>query len=182
MTDAIRSIGRIQWQATLLLAVVFGAGAAVGAAIDHTRSLAASPAPAPAPPPQGARRLPPWLERMNLSQDEHARIKAILEAQKPKIDTIMDGIMPRLRAISDTTFVQIRSALAPEHQTEFDRDRPVRELAPGMPGARGGEGPGREGRPGDGLRGAPPDGRGPPPDGRGPPRDGRGPPPERRPE
>ena len=40
MTNAIRTIGRIEWQATLLLAVVFGAGAAVGAAIDHTRAIA----------------------------------------------------------------------------------------------------------------------------------------------
>ena len=124
------------------------------------------------PPGAGGRpgRLPPWLESMDLSQEQHDKIKSILDAQRPKVDSVMNGVLPRLRALSDSTFAQIRGVLTPDQQARFDRDKPVRELAPGMPG-----GPGRGGR-GDG-RGPPPDGRGPPPDGRGPPRDGRGPPP-----
>jgi Spy/CpxP family protein refolding chaperone len=167
MTNAMRTLGKMEWQATLLLLVVFGAGIAVGAAIDHSRATVAI---SPMPPQAGAGRLPPYLERMDLTQDQHAKIKAILDAQRPKVDTVMNGVLPRLRALSDTTFAQIRGVLTPEQQTQFDHDRPVRDLAPGMPGAPGGRGPPR-------------DGRGPPPrDGRGPPpRDGRGPRPERRP-
>ena len=146
MTSAIRTLGRMEWQATLLLVVVFGAGIAVGAAIDHSR---AAP-PMAAAPQRGPGRLPPYLERIDLTPDQHAQIKAILDAQKPKVDTIMNGILPRLQSISDTTFAQIRGVLTPQQQTEFDRERPRRGLAPGMPGG---------------------DGRGPPP------RDGRGPPP-----
>jgi Spy/CpxP family protein refolding chaperone len=157
MTSAIRTLGRMEWQATLLLVVVFGAGMAVGAAIDHSR--AAIPFAA-APPPRGPGRLPPYLERIDLTPDQHQQIRAILDAQKPKVDTIMNGILPRLQSISDTTFVQIRGVLTPAQQAQFDHDRPRRELAPGMPGAPGGRG-GRESF----------DGRGPPP------RDGRGPPP-----
>ena len=52
MTNAIRTLGKLEWQATLLLVVVFGAGIAVGAAIDHSR---AAPVVA-APPPQAV-----WL-------------------------------------------------------------------------------------------------------------------------
>ena len=186
MTNAIRTLGKMEWQATLLLLVVFGAGIAVGAAIDHARAPAAA---APIPPQAGPGRLPPYLERMDLTQDQHAKIKAILDAQRPKVDTVMDAVLPRLRALSDSTFARIRAVLTPEQQTQFDRDRPVRDLAPGMPGAPGGRG-GR-GRDSFEGRGAPPDGRGPPRDGRGPPprdgrgpprRDGRGPPPERRPD
>ena len=171
MTSAIRTLGRIEWQATLLLVVVFGAGIAVGVAFDHSR---AEP-PMAVAPPRGPGRLPPYLERIDLTTNQHARIKAILDAQKPKVDTIMNGILPRLQSIIDTTFAQIRGVLTPQQQSDFDRGRPRRELAPGMPGAAGGRG-GRESFEG---RGPPPDGRGPPPrDGRGPPpRDGRGPPP-----
>jgi Spy/CpxP family protein refolding chaperone len=171
MTSAIRTLGKMEWQATLLLLVVFGAGIAVGVAIDHSRTTVAA---APMPPQGGPGRLPPYLERMDLTQDQHAKIKAILDAQRPKVDTVMNGVLPRLRALSDTTFAQIRDVLTPAQQSQFDHDRPVRDLAPGMPGAPGGRGP--RGR--DSF-----EGRGPPPDGRGPPpRDGRGPPPERRPD
>jgi Spy/CpxP family protein refolding chaperone len=152
MTGALRTIGRMEWQATLLLAVVFGAGVAVGAAIDHTRSGA--PAAVADRRPPGP--LPPWLQQLNLSFEQHERIRAILDTQRPKVDTIMNGILPRLQAVSDSTFADIRGVLTPDQQARFDRDRPRRELAPGMPGS-GGRG-----------------GRG---DGRGPPRDGRGPPP-----
>lgn len=189
MTNAIRTLGRMEWQATLLLVVVFGTGAAVGAAIDRSRTAAPPPA-APAPPARPG-RLPPYLERMDLTQEQHAKIKTILDAQRPKVDTVMSMVLPRLQALSDSTFAQIRGVLTPEQQTRFDHDRPRRDLAPGMPGAGGrggredGGGPPPERRPPpprDG-RGPPPprDGRGPPPDGRGPPPDGRGPPPPRPP-
>ena len=156
MTDAIRSLGKVQWQATLLLAVVFGAGVAVGVALDRSRAV-------PAPPPMARRGpLPPYLEDLGLSQEQHEKIKAILDAQKPKVDTIFDGVLPKLHVISDFTFAQIRHVLTPEQREQFDAERPQRALAPGMP-----MNPQREGREG---RGPPPDGRGPPPDGRGPPR------------
>lgn len=157
MTDAMRTLGKVRWQATLLLAVVFGAGVAVGAAIDHTRRGAAPQQPAPPPGPPGGGRLPPYIERLGLTSGQHEKIRAILDAQRPKVDTIMNGILPRLRAISDTTFGQLRAVLTPDQQQQFDAEKPVRALAPGMPG-RGGDG-----RPGEGRRGPPPDSRGPPP-------------------
>src|SRR5579872_6730079 len=163
MTGPVRTLGRVEWQATLLLAVVFGAGIAVGIAIDRSRR--------PPPPPReagvqmggGRGGLPEWMLALDITPEEHEQIRAILDAQKVRVDTIMNGVLPRLREISDTTFVRIRAVLTPAQQERFDRERPRRDLAPGMPGTRGGP---------------PPDGRGPPPrDGRGPPpRDGRGPP------
>jgi Spy/CpxP family protein refolding chaperone len=149
MTNAIRALGRMEWQATLLLVVVFGAGTAVGAALDH---MGRAPQAAFAPPPLRGRprRLPPWLEQMDLTQEEHAKIKSILDAQRPKVDIVMNDILPKLQALSDSTFAQIRGVLTPDQQARFDRERPRRDLAPGMPGAPGG--PGGRG-----------DGRGPPP-------------------
>jgi Spy/CpxP family protein refolding chaperone len=133
--------------------VVFGAGIAVGVAIDRVRGRPAGPPPGMDPGPQARRGpLPPWLERLDLTPDEHDRIKAILDAQKSRVDSVMNGVLPRFREISDSTFAQIRAALTPRQQEQFDRDRPRRELAPGMPGAPGGRG-GRENM----------DGRGPPP-------------------
>lgn len=135
MKNAIRTLGRIEWQASLLLAIVFGAGVAVGIAFDR----------ASAPAPMAARRgpLPPYLEDLGLTPEQHAKIKAILDAQKPKVDTVWDGVFPKLHVISDWTFMQIRGVLTPEQRRQFDAERPVRALAPGMPfpGGREGRGP-----------------------------------------
>jgi hypothetical protein len=156
MTSAIRSLGRMEWQASLLLAVVFGAGVVVGMAVDRTRVPAVA-----GPMARNGGPLPPYLEDLGLSPDQHAKIKAILDAQKPKVDTVWDGVLPKLHAISDFTFEAIRHILTPEQRQLFDAERPRRDLAPGMPGGPGGRG-GR-GRAGFEGRGPPPEGRGPPP-------------------
>jgi Spy/CpxP family protein refolding chaperone len=166
MKNAIGALGRLEWQAIALVLLLFGSGAAVGVAVERARAprfgaprrgggpLAARP---------GAGRLPPYLEELSLTEDQHERIRGILDAQRPKVDSVMMTVLPRLRALSDTTFSQIRSVLTPDQQSQFDRDRPQRELAPGMPGGRqgGGRGFGGPGRGGRGPNGPPPGG-GPP--------------------
>ena len=167
MKNALHAIGRLEWQALALVAIVFVAGIAVGAAADRARSERHGP-----PPPEARRgRLPVYLEALGLTDAQHERIKAILDAQKPRVDAVMEGVLPSLRALSDSTFAQLRGVLTAVQQEQFDRDRPRRDLAPGMPGGPGGP---RGGGPPSG-RGEPPDRsgpmgrRGPPPDSRGPP-------------
>ena len=164
MRNAFHAIGRLEWQALALVAVVFLAGIAVGAAGDRARGERRGP-----PPPERRRgRLPVYLEELALTETQHERIKAILDAQKPKVDAVMAGVLPSLRAVSDSTFVQLRSVLTAVPQEQFDRDRPRRDLAPGMPGGpRGGGPPPGQADPPD--RGGPRGRQGPPPDGRGAP-------------
>ena len=160
MTKGISVLGRLEWQAVVVVAVVFSTGAVVGIAVDRARASRQSmpridgPPGAPevlgAPGPRGARGmspppgtpgpLPRYLEDLGLSYEQHEQIKSILDAQKPKVDRVMEVALPSLRAISDTTFVQIRAVLTTAQQSRFDRERPRRALAPGMPGGdRGGE-------------------------------------------
>ena len=177
MTGAFRALGRLEWQALALLLVVFATGAALGAtAMRLMRPAGPLPRIAGGPPMGrgGPGRLPPYIERLNLSEAQHQELRAILDAQRPRVDSVMAGVVPRLREISDATFAQIGAVLTSEQREQFDHDRPQRAMAPGMPGGQG--------RPPDG----PPDGR-PPRDGGGEPRRGPrpdggpppGPPPER---
>lgn len=175
MSEPLKAIGRIEWQAILLLALVFGAGAAVGVAGDHL--LRPPPPPVdhggppfgrPDGPPRGpdSLRLPRYFEELNPTDAQRVAIRGLLEVQRPKADSIMGTVLPKLRAISDATFAAVRALLTPEQQKRYDATRPQRAFLP-MPGMRGGP-PG--GPPGRGAR------RGPPPD--FPP---DGPPPERPP-
>lgn len=178
-------LARAEFQAVALLLVVFVAGGFVGVAVDRARGH--QPPRADGPPrggPQGGmpggmpggprqgQRLPPYIERLDLSPDQHDQVRTILQAQRPKVDSALAIALPLLRRISDSTFAAIRAVLTPEQQKAFDAARPQRDLAPGVPrGDGGGMRPPRGG--GDGF--------GPPDGGRrggGPPGGGRSPRPE----
>ena len=163
---------RAEFQAVALLLVVFIAGGFVGVAVDRARGR--RPPPRADGPPRGGgpggprqgQRLPPYIEELDLSSEQHDQIRTILQAQRPKVDSALATVLPQLQHISDSTFASIRAVLTREQQKAFDAARPQRDLAPGIP--RGGGGP-RQPRD---------DGRGPPRDGFGPPGGGRPPRPE----
>jgi hypothetical protein len=175
-------LARAEFQAVALLLVVFIAGGFVGIAVDRARGR--RPARTDGPPPQAqggprpGQRLPPYIEQLDLSADQHEKIRTILQAQRPKVDTVLATVLPQLQRLSDSTFAAIREVLTPEQQKTFDAERPKRDLAPGIPRGPGG-GPGG-GPPRDGGRRPLRDGQRPPDDGFGPPppRDGRRGPPD----
>ena len=193
MSEPIKAVGRVEWQAFLILALVFGAGGALGVAFERVRE----PGPPPereGPPPGGPRpgenpgepprppeprtraeslRVPRYFEQLNPTDSQRLAIRTLLEAQRPKADSAMATVLPRLRAITDSTFEAIGRLLTPEQRKRYDATKPQRALVP-MPGNRMGGPPGMRGG-----GGPPPDGMGPPRDGdrRRPPPDGMGPPP-----
>ena len=194
MSEPVKAVGRVEWQAFLILALVFGTGAGLGVAFERTRRPPPPRDERGGPPPgqgngppgapraNGPRRLPPFLERLALTDSQRAAIHRVLEVQRPRTDSVMASVMPRLQAITDSTYAAIGTLLTPEQQKEFEATRPRRGFVPGMPG-----GPRDGGGARDDRRGPPPEGRGPPPDGMGPPPfdgpppDGRrGPPPDDR--
>jgi Spy/CpxP family protein refolding chaperone len=169
-------LSRAEFQAVALLLVVFVAGGFVGVAVDRARGRRPPPRADGPPrgggpggmqggPPQG-QRLPPYIEELDLSSEQHDQVRTILQAQRPKVDSALVTVLPALQRISDSTFASIRAVLTPEQQKLFDAARPQRDLAPGIPRGGGGPRPPRDDR-----MGPPRD------DGRGPPRDGFGPPP-----
>ncbi len=221
MNEPVSAIARIQWQAFLILAVVFGTGAALGVAFERTRQH--GPPPFGMRPPEGegpdgpqngpprrpeprtrddSLRVPRYFEQLNPTDSQRLAIRALMEVQRRKADSVMAGVLPRLRAITDSTFDAIGALLTPEQLKLYEATKPQRGFLPmpgqgrsmrrgGPPGMHGEDGrpEDRRGPPGE-FRGPPPDGMGPPPFD-GPPPDGRrgpppgerpkGPPPERRP-
>ena len=199
MSDTVKAIGRIEWQAIVLLALVFGTGAGLGVAFERTRrpgpQVEQGPFPG-GPPPDGQRggpphppephtradslRVPRYFEQLNLTDSQRLAVRALLESQRPKADSAMAAVLPRLRAITDSTFAAIGALLTPEQRTVYEATKPQRAFLP-MPGQGR---PMREGGPPGGgfdprRGGPPPDGgfdprrRGPPPG--GPPPNGRPP-------
>jgi Spy/CpxP family protein refolding chaperone len=145
MTQGLESLGRIRLQGIALLLVAFVAGGLTGAAIEHRRS--APPPPMGPPGPLEPGRLPPGLERLDLTTEQRSRIMAILDQARPRTDSIFREAMPRVRAVMDGVRDSIRTVLTEEQRKEFDevtRNRPV-----GGPG----------GGPGGPEMGPPPGGR-----------------------
>jgi hypothetical protein len=195
MTDGFDYLGRARLQGLTLLAVAFLVGALAGAAGDRllTRPRVAEP------PPREARegpRLPSVLERMQLTAEQRATIDSILASGRPRNEAIVNEVMPRLRAVSDSLQEAIRAALTPAQAAEFDayqrthrprlgpaHDAAMEPVAPErgrVPAATDGERPPRS----DPERPGAADGRRPPPrregeERRPPPQDGdpRRPPP-----
>ena len=164
-------LARAEFQAVALLVVVFVAGGFVGIAVDRARG--GPPGPGDGPPPQAqggprpGQRLPRYIEQLDLTSDQHEKIRAIMQSQRPKVDTVLAAVLPQLQRLSDSTFAAIRDVLTPAQQKSFDADRPKRDLAPGIPRGAGG--------------GPPHEGRRPPPNDRRPPDHEFGPPGGRRP-
>ncbi len=179
MTDGLEYLGRARMQGVTLLIVAFLVGVLAGVAGD--RVMTSRPPDRPGPhggpgreggPPHG-RRLPPMLEELGLSAEQHTAIESLLARVRPRNRAIMDEVMPRLRAVSDSLQAEIRALLTPEQQARFDAsvlarsNRPML-LPPPEPGGLGDGGPppgmhGREGGP------PPRDGEGGPPPGEGSP-------------
>jgi hypothetical protein len=199
MTDGLEYLGRARMQGLTLLLVAFLVGALAGAAGDRMLSR-----PRPRPPEprseesQGRPRLPRVLEDMELTVLQRATIDSILASGRPRNEAVMNQVLPRLRAISDSLQQAIRAVLTPPQAARFDDYlRTHRPAVPPLPRVGGDVREGRAGpsvesdrtgdpRPGPGRddrRSPPREGAAPPPPRDGaqppPPRDGAQPPPPR---
>lgn len=61
--------------------------------------------------------------RYGLSDDQARRIDAIVQRRRPRVDSLMATVQPRLRAMFDSTNAEIRVLLTPEQRVKFDRDQ-----------------------------------------------------------
>ena len=129
MTDGLESLGRVRLQGIALLLVAFVAGGLAGAAMEHRRP--APPPPMGPPGPLEPGRLPPGLERLDLSAAQRSRIMAILDQARPRTDSIFQEAMPKVRAIMDGVRDSIRTVLTEEQRKEFDEGTRNRPMGPG---------------------------------------------------
>lgn len=129
MSGGFESLGRIRFQGLALLAVAFLTGLLAGIAGDRVFREPPEPAAEMRVPWGRPGMLPPFFDRLDLSQDQRRRIREILERYRPRTDSVVEAMLPRLRVLTDSARMEIREVL-----TEEQRERLERELPPRMRG------------------------------------------------
>jgi Spy/CpxP family protein refolding chaperone len=148
MKDGVESLGRVRAQGITLLLVTFVVGALAGVALERVRAVR-QPMPDPAigmAPPFAQEYLPRMFNELDLTREQHQQIMQILQSRRPHTDSIMNAMLPRLRAVTDSVRMEILAVLTPEQATRLDslmlEMRPRRgKMRGGPPGRRGMGGP-----------------------------------------
>lgn len=74
---------------------------------------------------------------LNLTDDQKAKIKPILDQNLPQLKAIHDEAVAKAKPIMDTMAAQIRPILTPEQQQKLDALKQRMEAGPGGPGGPG---------------------------------------------
>lgn len=130
-----------------MLTVTFAVGVLAGIAVERSlldsgSDASALPAPGPAWPDGGG--FPPMFHRLGLTQRQRDEIRQIMDRRKSATDSLLGLLLPRLRALTDSTRAEIRGVLTAEQAALWDSlTAGRRHRGPmGRPGMRG-RGPGR---------------------------------------
>ena len=131
--SAASALARARWQGIGALALVFASGALAGAAIARWKSpaQAAESTAAPAVPTQDVimamkmahTGVPLVYETLGLSEEQRERIRAIMDANSPRTDSLLRIAWPRLRAVLDTVQRQVELVLTPEQRSRLQTMR-----------------------------------------------------------
>lgn len=66
-------------------------------------------------------KLKRFSSRLDLNEDQKAKIGSILEAKRQKIKTVREEVEPKYEAIRNSTREEIRSVLRPEQIEKFEK-------------------------------------------------------------
>jgi Spy/CpxP family protein refolding chaperone len=100
-----------------MLIIAFAVGALVGATTLRVAGGSAAPERSGRP----ERRGPDLFERLNLTPDQKTQVDAIMERRRVEMEAFWKQHGPTLRAIYDSTRVEIRAVLTPEQRELDDR-------------------------------------------------------------
>jgi len=123
---------------------------------EPTQSSTPAPSTPPSPGEEGGWHHGPGgplehlTRELNLTDDQKAKIKPILDQNLPQLKAIHEEAVAKAKPIMDSMAAQIRPLLTPEQQQKLDELKQRMEAGPGGPGAPGGpgkmrRGPGHEG-------------------------------------
>ncbi len=124
MKEGVETLGRIRAKGIGLLAVTLAIGMLAGVAIERVR--ASRETADPWPPDSGMMgplrdgRLPPMFQRLDLTAEQRSRIVAIMKRGRPRTDSVLRHMLPRLRAVTDSIHAEIRAVLTPEQLARWD--------------------------------------------------------------
>ena len=111
---------RVWLLAAVVLVLTFVAGSLAGAAWERYHSAGARRHEGG----RGQRHIGERMkERYGVSDEQARRIEAIVQRRRPRVDSLMATVQPRLRAAFDSTNAEIRVLLTPEQRVKFDRDQ-----------------------------------------------------------
>ncbi len=147
MKNGVESLGRIRAQGIAILLLTFVVGVLVGFAGERIRNSRRARPPLEVGPDMLARfrqgNPPAMFRRLNLTPEQVRQITTIMENGRPRSDAVLEEMLPRLRAVTDSIGQEIRGVLTAEQAAVWDsmaahwqRGR-MRE---GRPDRRGGRG------------------------------------------
>lgn len=78
------------------------------------------------------------FRELNLTDEQRAQIHEIMEQAGPQTDEVLNELLPRLRAVTDSIHDEIRAVLTPEQAAKLDSLLPRGRFGPGpgRPGLR----------------------------------------------
>lgn len=118
---------RVRWMTGLVLAGTFAAGVLSGLGLASSRGTAS--------PDAGRGGLPVFpFRELGLSAEQEAQVRAILVSNQPRMDKLMEEVLPPVRALSADIEQQVLQVLTPEQRQrleQFKVDHPP-PMVPGM--------------------------------------------------
>lgn len=123
MKEHVESLGRVRLQGILLLVAAFVIGGVVGIMIDRAGSWRGHR-------PRFDRvekridrpgEMPRFFQDLALTAEQEAQIRAIFDAHRPMIDSLMAQTMPRIKMLRDSAETQIVAILTPEQKAKFEK-------------------------------------------------------------
>lgn len=146
------TIGRLRTQGIMMLAVTLIVGVLLGVAVERVRVVREANRPRPFEGFRPTRNpLPRNFDELGLTDEQRTQLTAIFESRRDHTDSIMQQVLPELRAHMDSIHGEIAEILTPEQMERFEEMEAARGRRGGRrdgfpPGTRGGSGPGRDGR------------------------------------
>ena len=109
-----------RWTGMVLLLITFAAGGLVGAATLHVVEADEVATPR-------RERQPDLFERLDLTPEQQAQVDAIMERRRQEVDAFWRAHGPTMRAIYDSTRVEVRAILTPEQVQMEEQFRSERQ-------------------------------------------------------
>jgi len=120
MNEELEHVRRARVRSLILLLLVLLVGMLVCAAEQRYLLQHATARSASANPRQ--RIYPGALGRMDLTASQRTAIDSLLDLERPRLEAIVQPLLPELRARADSLRATVRAVLTPEQQRLFDRE------------------------------------------------------------